>query len=129
MNGFLLDTNIPSELIRPRPDPNVLAWVAAQELGTLFLSAVSFGELRKGITLRAPDKRKQELELWLTHELPAQFSHSRILSGNQIHCRAMGRVRRGTAKARPATYRRGRPNRGDSASPRPDTRYAQRPGL
>ena len=57
MSGFLLDTNVPSELVRPRPEPKVKTWVAAQNLDTLFISSVSFGELRKGIVLLSPGKR------------------------------------------------------------------------
>ena len=78
MSGFLLDTNIPSELVRPQPEPRVTAWVAAQDLDALFLSAVSFGELRKGITLRAPGKRRTELETWIEADLPNLFA-GRIL--------------------------------------------------
>jgi predicted nucleic acid-binding protein len=78
MNGFLLDTNVPSELIRPQPDPKVKAWIAAQSLESLFISVVSFGEFRKGISLRLPGKRKTELEHWLTTDLAALFS-GRIL--------------------------------------------------
>ena len=48
MTGFLVDTNVPSELVRPQPALKVTAWVAAQSLSSLFLSVVSFGELRKG---------------------------------------------------------------------------------
>src|SRR5271155_1888926 len=79
MNGFLLDTNVPSELVRPRPDQKVKAWVAAQDLDTLFISSVSFGELRKGITLRPPGKRREELEAWIETDLSILFS-GRILS-------------------------------------------------
>lgn len=74
MSGFLLDTNIPSELIRPIPDAKVKVWVAAQELNTLFISVVSFGELRKGIAMRTPGKRTAELETWLETDLPRVFS-------------------------------------------------------
>jgi toxin FitB len=56
MSGFLLDTNIPSELVRTQPEPQVTAWVTAQDLDSLFLSVVSFGELRKGITIMPPGK-------------------------------------------------------------------------
>lgn len=73
MNGYLLDTNIPSELVRPKPDARVAAWLAARPLDSLFLSAVSFGELRKGIELRDPGKRRTELETWLHDELAAGF--------------------------------------------------------
>jgi Arc/MetJ-type ribon-helix-helix transcriptional regulator len=54
----------PSELIRPAPEPKVKAWIAAQNMSVLYVSVVSFGELRKGITLRAPGKRGTELETW-----------------------------------------------------------------
>ena len=79
MNGFLLDTNIPSELIRLRPEPKVETWVAAQRLDSLFISSVSFGELRKGIVLRSPGKRRMELEAWIESDLSILFS-GRILS-------------------------------------------------
>ena len=73
MSGFLLDTNVPSELIRPHPEPRVKTWIAAQSLDASFISAVSFGELRKGITLRSPGKRRTELELWLETDLSVLF--------------------------------------------------------
>jgi toxin FitB len=74
MSGFLLDTNIPSELVRPQPEPKVKTWLAAQNLDTLFISAVSFGELRKGIVLRSPGKRRTELESWIEADLSMLFS-------------------------------------------------------
>lgn len=77
MTGFLLDTNIPSELVRPQPE--LKTWVAAQSLDTLFISSVSFGELRKGIFLRSPGKRRAELEAWIETDLSILFS-SRVLS-------------------------------------------------
>jgi hypothetical protein len=39
--------------------------VAAQSLDALFISAVSFGEFRKGILLRSPGRRRDELEAWI----------------------------------------------------------------
>ena len=47
MSGFLLDTNIPSELIRTRPEPRVGECVYSQDEQSLYLSAVSIGELRR----------------------------------------------------------------------------------
>ena len=73
MSGFLLDTNIPSELVRPQPEPKLKTWVAAQDLGTLSISAVSFGELRKGIVLLSPGKRRAELETWMEKDLSLLF--------------------------------------------------------
>ncbi len=82
MSGFLLDTNILSELVRSLPEPKVTAWVAAQDLDSLFLSAVSFGELRKGITIMSQGKRRAELEAWLKTDLFNLFS-GRILPMTQ----------------------------------------------
>ncbi len=79
MNGFLLDTNIPSELVRPQPEPRVTTWMAAQSLEALFMSAVSFGELRKGVILRVPGKRRMEIENWIETDLSILFS-GRILA-------------------------------------------------
>lgn len=73
MSGFLLDTNVTSELIRPQPEPMVQTWVAAQSLDALFISAVSFGEFRKGIVPRSPGKRRDELEAWIETDLSNLF--------------------------------------------------------
>jgi len=64
VSGFLLDTNIPSELIRSRPDPRVQEWVYLQNEGALFLSAVTVGELRKGLILLPESARRTQLEHW-----------------------------------------------------------------
>jgi len=79
MRGFLLDTNVPSESVRTLPEPKVKTWIAAQSLEMLFISAVSFGELRKGITLLAPGKRREALEAWVEGDLSILFS-GRVLS-------------------------------------------------
>ena len=73
MSGFLLDTNVTSELIRRQPQPSVKTWVAAQSLDDLFISAVSFGEFRKGIVLTSPGKRRDELEAWIETDLSNLF--------------------------------------------------------
>ena len=78
MSGFLLDTNIPSELVRIRPEPLVRAWINAQKVSELFLSVVSFGEFRKGIALRSPGKRRSEPETWLETDVSTLFA-ARIL--------------------------------------------------
>ena len=65
--GYLLDTNVISELRRPRPHGAVLAWVQALDETQLFISAVSVGEIQAGIELtREQDPAKaEELERWL----------------------------------------------------------------
>ncbi len=64
---YLLDTNVVSELRRPRPDPSVLRWLADVPSDQLFLSAVTVGEIQAGIENvreRDPDKAGA-LEAWL----------------------------------------------------------------
>lgn len=73
MKGFLLDTNVPSELVRPAPDHRVEAWIATQPLDSLFISAVSFGEARKGTSLCQPGKRRTQLERWIETDLSSLF--------------------------------------------------------
>ncbi|MYD70460.1 MAG: type II toxin-antitoxin system VapC family toxin [Acidobacteria bacterium] len=64
---YLLDTNVVSELRRPRPHKGVLLWIADVRPEQLFLSAVTVGEIQAGIELtRAQDPAKaEELEAWL----------------------------------------------------------------
>ena len=73
-SGFLLDTNVPSEMLRPRPEANVIAWVKRQTKETLFVSVVTLGELRRGITLLAEQSsRRAELERMIHEKVPSWF--------------------------------------------------------
>ena len=78
MSGFLLDTNVLSELIKPRPDQKVLGWIEATAEELLFLSVLSFGEIRKGIAGLPAGARRARLETWLETGLRQRFS-GRIL--------------------------------------------------
>ena len=73
MTGWLLDTNILSELRRTRPEPKVLAFVAAQPLEQLYVSAVTLAEIRFGIEMLADANRRAELNDWLTHRVRPMF--------------------------------------------------------
>ena len=58
---IVLDTNVLSEPLKTRPDPMVLAWLDAQAAETLYVSTISYAELRFGV-LKMPDgKRRGEL--------------------------------------------------------------------
>ena len=73
MTGWLLDTNVLAELRRPRPEPRVVAFVAAQPIDRLFVSVVTLAEIRFGIE-RAPDPvRRAELQGWLMHKVRPMF--------------------------------------------------------
>ena len=58
---IILDTNIVSELLRPVPEPKVEAWLAAQDRGKVYLTAISEAELRYGMTILADGKRRDAL--------------------------------------------------------------------
>ena len=73
MRGRLLDTNIVSELRKPRPEPKVVRFVASQPLDSLFISEVTFAEIRFGIERVANPARRAELSDWLTHKLRPMF--------------------------------------------------------
>ncbi len=73
MSGWLLDTNVLSELRRPRPEPKVLAFVAAQPLDALYVSSVAFAEIRFGIETQADPVRRTELNDWLAHVVRPMF--------------------------------------------------------
>lgn len=73
MTGWLLDTNILSELRRPKPERKVLAFVAAQPLELLYVSAVTLAEIRFGIELLPDVARRSELNDWLAHNVRPMF--------------------------------------------------------
>ena len=74
MSGWLLDTNVLSELRRPRPNARVRDFVAAQPLEQLFVSTVTLAELRFGIDLVADPVRRAELGDWLLHRVRPMFA-------------------------------------------------------
>jgi predicted nucleic acid-binding protein len=82
MKGFLLDTNIPSEMTRPRPQPSVSAWLDDADDDQLYFSVVSLGEILKGVTLLSESKRRSQLQEWLDETLRPWFE-GRILPVNQ----------------------------------------------
>lgn len=89
---LLLDTNVVSAVRRPDRHPEVARWLAAQQSEALFLSVVTIGEIRRGITRQehrdAPFAR--ELTVWLT-QLLAQFG-DRVLSFDLPEAQRWGRL-------------------------------------
>ena len=71
--SYLLDINIISETLRPNPDVQVTTWLNNVPTETLFISVLTFGEIRKGIEKLVASKRKNQLVLWLEHDLPKWF--------------------------------------------------------
>jgi toxin FitB len=73
VSGWLLDTNILSELRRKRPEPRVVAFITAQPLEELYISAVTLAEIRFGIESLADANRRAELTDWLTNKVRPMF--------------------------------------------------------
>jgi len=79
LTGWLLDTNILSELRRPKPVRKVLAFITGQPLEFLYVSTVSFAEIRFGIELVTGAARRAELNDWLAHRVRPMFEQ-RVLA-------------------------------------------------
>jgi toxin FitB len=73
VSGWLLDTNILSELRRARPNAKVVGFIKAQPLEILYISSVTLAEIRFGIELVAEPVRRAELDNWLTHRVRPMF--------------------------------------------------------
>lgn len=82
MSGFLLDTNIPSEILRPVPNARVSAWLQGQREETQFMSVVTIGELRRGTTLLQSGPKRTQLEHFIEAVIPGWFG-ARVLPISQ----------------------------------------------
>jgi len=71
--GWLIDTNIVSEWVKPRPDVGVVGWLDEVDEDRIFLSVISLAEIRFGVERLAPGRRRTRLDTWLREELPARF--------------------------------------------------------
>lgn len=77
--SFILDTNVVSEWVKPQPDRNVISWLAEVDEDRVFISVITFAEIRRGLELLPMGRRRERLAIWLAEELPARFE-GRILS-------------------------------------------------
>lgn len=89
--SFLLDTNIVSEWVKPRPDPGVVAWLADVDEDRVFISVVTLAELRHGVERMDDGARRRRIDAWLRHELPARFE-GRVLFIDDAVADGWGRV-------------------------------------
>jgi predicted nucleic acid-binding protein len=91
MRGFLLDTCVISESTRPRPSPEVLAWLEAKPAESLYLSVLTIGELEQGIAQLGTDARAARLATWLRDVVVPQFD-LRILDVDRVTATRWGRL-------------------------------------
>ena len=77
--SYLIDTCCISELVKKKPNPNVVMWFADRDELSMYLSVITFGELRKGIEKLHDSKRKAELNRWVKEDLNQRFKN-RVLN-------------------------------------------------
>jgi hypothetical protein len=88
---ILVDTRLVSEPLRPAPDVGVVAWIDAQPLETLFLSALTVAELRAGVALLPAGKRRSGLQQNLEKRVLPLFA-GRVLPFDLARARSAGRA-------------------------------------
>lgn len=102
---ILIDTNVISELWKAEPNPDVLAWMDAQAVETLYLSAVTVAELRFGVAAMPEGQRrsiyqerleKEVLPAFTGRVLPFDLAASRayadLMAGAQLTGKAIGKA-------------------------------------
>lgn len=72
--NFLLDTNVVSEWVKPRPNPGVIAWLSDVDEDRVFISVITLAELRHGVDRLKDAARRKRLDEWLREELSQRFS-------------------------------------------------------
>ena len=89
--AFLLDTNVVSETVKPRPEKSVLHWIGSQIPSDLFLAAQTIGELVRAARKVPEQARRDRLERWIEQDLARQFE-GRILPFDASTAAVWGRL-------------------------------------
>ncbi len=96
--GYLLDTNVISELMKSRPSRSVSNWIVATPEELMYLSVITIGEIRKGIDLlEEVDPKRGALQSWLDHDLRIRFA-GRLLPFDEWVAERWGQIE-ATARA------------------------------
>ncbi|HWU62596.1 MAG TPA: type II toxin-antitoxin system VapC family toxin [Ensifer sp.] len=85
----LLDTNVLSEARRSQPDIHVLQWLHELDEDRTFISVISIAEIKRGLALLAPGRRREALSYWLANDLPQRFER-RVLPVDETVALAWG---------------------------------------
>ena len=89
--AFLLDTNVISETVKPRPDKTVHGWIELQIPSDLFLAAQTMGELVRGARKVREQARREQFERWIEQDLARQFD-GRVLPFDASTAAVWGRL-------------------------------------
>lgn len=80
MTGYLLDTNIVSNIVKPKPSPHLLAWLGAQPDDTLFIASLTVAEIKRAILDTPTGRKRAALETWFAGpEGPQSLFAGRVL--------------------------------------------------
>ena len=90
-SGFLLDTNVVSEMRKRRPEQRAMDWVASRNIEELYISATVLGELVQGAagTRNRPEGRR--IERWIDETIAALFGN-RVLPFDREAARIWGEI-------------------------------------
>jgi len=88
---IILDTNVLSEPLKPRPESAVIEWLDAQEPQTLFVTSINLAELLAGIALLPAGRRRTALQLAMAQRIEPLFA-GRILNFDTPSAQAFARV-------------------------------------
>jgi predicted nucleic acid-binding protein len=89
--SFLLDTNAVSEWTKPKPNPNLISWLASVDEDRTFLSVITIAEIKFGIERLNAGQRRSNLESWLNGDLAARFV-GRLLPVTTAVAEAWGKI-------------------------------------
>ncbi len=103
MTRYLLDNNIISNVTRPSPSPTLLAWMGDRADNDLFISALTVGEIQRGLLEKPKGKKRALLESWFAGpEGPQALFIGRVLAFDEKASLIWARLMAdGTAKGRP----------------------------
>jgi toxin FitB len=89
--SWLIDTCCISELVKKKPNPKVVKWFDDMDELTMYVSVITFGELRKGIEKLPDSEKKDELNQWVKEDLSNRFKN-RILDVSMKEVNEWGKV-------------------------------------
>ena len=103
MTRYLLDTNIISNITKPKPSESLIAWMAERADEDLFIASLTVAEIRRGVLEKPPGKKRDELEAWFAGpEGPQAMFADRVLPFDQKAGLAWARLMAdGRVKGRP----------------------------
>ena len=89
--SYLIDTCCISELVKKKPDPKVITWFDDVDEFSVYVSVITFGELRKGIEKLPDSAKKDALNRWINEEMTQRFKN-RILDVSMKEANEWGNV-------------------------------------